>query len=86
MGEILLIDSLFEGGKIPPLDMITCNVCGEDSKVSDCEWIMDSEGWGYPEYKVHFCPYCNSDDVEDGISEEYEKKYWKELYGEDHAN
>ena len=83
MAELLLLGSMFKDGKIPPLDMIECNTCGEHSKTSDCKWELENDGWGTPEYKVHFCPYCNSDDLEYYPSEEYETKYWKELYGDE---
>lgn len=83
MANILLMDSIFKNNKIPPLDMIECNVCGEHSNVKNCNWEMEQESWEMPEYKIHFCPYCNSDDVEYYPSEEYLKKYSKEIYGEE---
>lgn len=82
MAELLLLDKWFKDGKIPPLDMIECNICGEHAKVSDCKWEMEQESWEMPEYKVYLCPSCNSDDLEYYPSSEYEQKYWEQLYGD----
>jgi len=82
---ILILDEWFKsnGGTLPPLDMIECNECGAYSEVSACKWEMEQESWEMPEYKVHFCPECDSDDIEYYPSEEYEKKYWEVLYGDE---
>ncbi len=80
---MLLLDSLFKDNKIPPLDMVECNECHEHSNVSDCESGIEQESWEMPEYTIHFCQYCNSDDLEYYPSKEYELKYWKEIYGDE---
>ena len=86
MSDIPMIGSMFKDGKIPPLDMIECNHCSVHNAVVDCEWYMEQDGWEMPEYKVHICPVCGSDDLEYYPSEAYEKKYWEELYGKIKVN
>jgi len=64
--EILLTSSMFKEGKIPDLDKATCNDCGEDL-------FVDS---------TSVCTSCGSEDLDLYPSEEYLKKYSKEIYGD----
>ena len=43
--------------KIGP-DECSCSNCGWNGKVTDCEEGWESEGWEYPDYRVHYCPVC----------------------------
>ena len=42
----------------PDLDMCSCSECGWEGKITDCETVVDSEGWEYPEYHYQVCPAC----------------------------
>lgn len=49
---------------LPVLDMCSCGNCNWKGLVSKCETTIDSEGWEYPSYEVHWCPKCGDDSID----------------------
>lgn len=47
-----------EVGAEPKADICQCSNCGWKGPTADCETSLESDGWEYPEYRIHLCPKC----------------------------
>jgi len=64
-------------------DMATCCECGFTGKVIEFHAEIESEGWEYPDYTVHYCPKCEDGVAEDYFPSEESLARWYEANGEE---
>jgi len=81
VSEILLIGSLFKDNKIHQLDMVECFNCEYTCLVSLCPSEVVQDSYEESPYTIHYCPSCGEVIEEYFPSEDWLRKYSKEVYG-----
>ena len=79
LSDLLLLNKEPEDSNEIICDMCSCEECGWEGKVDDCEKEWEQEGWEYPRYQVVLCPKCEDGGViSDFWPSDEQLKIWEE--------